>query len=104
MPFLDRHIGQSGQILLPVRQRVDKACGDRVAAKSEDDRNGFYFFSDDADRWPRRDDDGDVFAQQLIDKTWQPLRHAFRRSREQDDIAALDVSDLAKAGAKTVVV
>ena len=47
---------------------------------------------------------GNVFAQQFIDKTWQPLRHAFRRSRDQDDIAALDVSDLTKARAKTVVV
>jgi Ku protein len=32
------------------------------------------------------------------------IRHAFRRSRDQDNIAALDVSDVTKARAKTVVV
>src|ERR1019366_7695222 len=86
-----------------MRQCIDKACGNRVAAESEDDGDRFDPFSNDLDCWPRRDDNGDVLAQQLIDKTWQPLRHALRRSRDQDNIAALDIAQVTKTHAKTVV-
>ena len=72
--------------------------GNRIAAESEDDRDRFDVFPNNANGRSRRNDDRDPFTHQLIDETWQTLRNALGRSRDQDDIPAFDKADLGKTG------
>src|SRR5689334_9673928 len=101
---LDRHVGHAGEILFSMRERLYKACGDRVPAECKDHRDRLDFFENDTDRWSRRHDHGDVFAQHLVDKAWQPFRYAVSTARDQDNILAFDIAEVPETRAKTVIV
>ena len=79
-------------------KRVDKACANRVAASSEDDRNGSLLLSLTLrTAGSGDDDDGDVEAQPAHRQDSAAARHAFRPSVSMRNIAALDPTDFAKA-------
>jgi hypothetical protein len=101
---LDRHIGQSCEVLLAMCQRIDKTCRNGIAAEGEDHRSRFDFIANGPDGWPRRHDNRHVFTQQLLDKAWQRLGHAQRGTREQGNVASIDVAEIFEAAAEPVII